>query len=156
VAALRLEPLPVGTLSLPDPGYPVVWTVDGKAAKGRAPRLELAEGRYRVRARSESAWVDENAEVEVTGGETVAPRLELPRLGTLVVQTFPANAKVYARREGMPAWVFLDDAPIDRGLAEGSYRVKVEFLPSGKVAERRVDLRPGKNPPVRFGIAEAE
>lgn len=156
VAALRLEPLPVGNLSLPDPGYPVVWTVDGRAAKGRAPRLELPEGRYRVRARSESAWVDADAEVDVIGGETVAPALDLPRLGTLVVQTFPANAKVYARRDGMPAWVFLDDAPVDRGLAAGRYRVKVEFLPSGKVAEKAIDLRPGSNPPVRFGIAEAE
>jgi hypothetical protein len=156
VAALRLEPLPVGTLSLPDPGYPVAWTVDGKAAKGRAPRLELPEGRYRVRARSESAWVDAEAEVDVVGGQTVAPALDLPRLGTLVVQTFPANAKVYARRDRMPAWVFLDDAPVDRGLAAGRYRVKVEFLPSGKVAEKAVELRPGSNPPVRFGIAEAE
>lgn len=156
VAALRLEPLPVGTLVLPDPGYPVVWTVDGKAAKGRAPRLELPEGRYRVRARSESAWVDAEAEADVVGGEAAAPRLDLPRLGTLVVQTFPANAKIYARRDGMPAWVFLDDAPFERGLAAGRYRVKVEFLPSGKVAEKGVDLRPGSNPPVRFGIAEAQ
>ncbi len=156
VAALRLEPLPIGTLSLPDPGYPVVWTVDGKVAKGRAPRLELPEGRHRVRARSESAWVDAETEVDVIGGETVAPALALPGLGTLAVQTFPANAKVYARRDGMPAWIFLDDAPCDRALAAGRYRVRVEFLPSGKVAEKAVDLRPGSNPPVRFGIAEAE
>lgn len=156
VGAIRLETLPVGTLSLPDPGYPVAWTIDGKAAKGRAPRLELPEGRYRVRALSESAWVDAEVDVDVVGGETVAPPLDLPRLGTLVVQTFPANAKIFARREGMPAWVFLDDAPLDRRLAAGAYRVKVEFLPSGKVAEKSVDLRPGSNPPVRFGIAEAQ
>jgi hypothetical protein len=154
-ASLSLDPLPTGTLVLTDPGYRVRWSVNGEGVSGRSPRLELSEGRYRIRAVSEPEWVDVTADVTVKPNETVTADLGLPRLGRLRVQAFPANARVYARRGDSP-WRLLDDAPLDVRLAVGAYRIRVEFLPSGKRVEKRVEVRAVDDPPVRVGIAEAE
>lgn len=155
VGTLRLTPLPKGELVLPDPGYPVRWTVDGAPVRGRAVKVELPEGPHEVRAVAEDHWLDLAGSVEVKGGETVSPPFSLPKLGRLVVQAFPANAKVFLRRGSGEAWRLLDEAPVETSLAPGRYGVRVEFFPSGKAVERSVDVKPGANPPVRVGAADA-
>ena len=151
-AGLRLAAIPTGRLKLPETRFPVTFLVDGRRVQKGSGTIELPEGKHELRAADEERWIDVRADVEVAGGETVTPRLEIPGMAELVVQAFPGNCKVYLRREGTD-WRFLDDAPMERELAAGKYRVKVVYEPTGESKEQDVELVAGSNnPPLRFGF----
>jgi hypothetical protein len=89
--------------------------------------------------------------VAIREGETATPILDGVELGTLVVQAFPANCKAYLRRPGGD-WRLLDDTPVSRRVATGSYEVKVVLTPTGETVLRKIELARGDNPPVRVAF----
>lgn len=149
-AALRLSAIPTGRILLPAPGSPVRWLVDGKPWKREDGALRVPAGRREVRAVNDDTFVDVATSVEVPPDGSVEVDLRVPPLAELLVQAFPPNAKVYVRRAG--AWRYLDDVPLERKVAAGAYELRVEYVPTGATQERRVTLRPGENPPLRFAF----
>jgi hypothetical protein len=152
VAGIVLERIPVGRVMLPKTPTAVVFYVDGKRAAGVDGGLELPAGRHAIRAVNEGYWIDVTTDVEVPPGEAVTPEIELPALGTLVVQAFPSNCKVYLRRpEGR--WSMLDTTPLEKKIAAGAYELRVEFVPTGESREQAVTIVPGRQEPLRFSFA---
>ncbi|HEX6853397.1 MAG TPA: serine/threonine-protein kinase [Candidatus Polarisedimenticolaceae bacterium] len=149
-AALRLAAIPTGRIVVPAPGSPVRWLVDGKPAQREDGSLRVPAGRREVRAVNEDTFVDVTAVVDVPPDGHVDADLRVPPLAELLVQAFPPNAKVYVRRGG--GWRYLDDVPLERQIAAGSYELRVEYVPTGATQERKVSLRPGENPPLRFAF----
>ncbi len=150
-AELRLAAIPAGRLTLPTASYALSFEVDGRSVGEGRGAIDLPEGKHRLRATNDDLWIDLRTEVAVRGGETASPRLELPGIGILSVQAFPGNCKVYLRR-GEGEWRFLDETPVEKQLAAGRYRVKVEHEVSGETKEQDVTLGVGQNPPLRFGF----
>ena len=107
---------------------------------------------HTLRLVSSRLWVDVTQRFEVAAGETVRPELRLPGRATLIVQAFPANCKVYLRRQSGGSWQYLDETPLSREIAAGDYRVKVEFKPTGEEKVLDITLTPGRNPPVRVSF----
>jgi hypothetical protein len=151
VLALVLEPLPRGRLVLPRPdGLQLDYEVDGERV-GRAVReIELDEGTHVLRFKNDFQWLDQRAEVHIVGGQTTTPEVA-PRFGTLAVQAFPSNCKVFLRRAGQP-WRYLDDTPSERRVATGSYEVKVQLIPTGDERIETVEIGEGTNPPLRVSF----
>jgi len=154
VAELTLDPIPVGRLLLPETPTPVVFYVDGERKEGAGAGLELTAGRHAVRAVNEKYWIDVTTDVDVKAGESVTPEMPLPALGTLTVQAFPSNCKVYLRRSG-GRWSLIDTTPLEKKLAAGAYELRVEFVPTGETREQSVTIAPGKQEPLRFSFAGA-
>jgi predicted Ser/Thr protein kinase len=149
-AALRLAAIPTGRIVVPAPGSPVRWLVDGKPRTREDGALRVPAGRREVRAVNEDTFVDVAATVEVPPDGSVEADLRVPALAELLVQAFPPNAKVYVRRGG--GWRYLDDVPLERRVAAGTYELRVEYVPTGATQDRKVTLRPGENPPLRFAF----
>jgi serine/threonine-protein kinase len=149
-SALRLSVIPTGRIVVPAPGSTVRWLVDGKPWKREDGSLRVPAGRREIRAVNEDTFVDVAAIVEVPPDGSVEADLRVPPLAELLVQAFPPNAKVYVRRSG--AWRYLDDVPLERKVAAGAYELRVEYVPTGATQERKVTLRPGDNPPLRFAF----
>jgi hypothetical protein len=149
-AAIRLEAIPKGTLVLPKTRTPVTFFVDGKEVRAGGG-IELFEGTHELRASNEESLVDVSTSFEVKGNEEVRPRLAIPPLATLVIQAFPPNCQAYVKRKG-GEWIPLDDTPVRRDVAAGSYVVKVAFVPTGESRELEVTLAPGANPPLKFAF----
>ena len=152
VASLALDAIPRGRLKLPAAPVPVEVFVDGERRQPVGGELELTEGAHEVRVVAEEYWLDLSRSVTIEAGRTIAADLAPPRLATLVVQTFPPNCKVYARRPGGDEWRYLEETPMQRRLAPGDYELKVDFEPTGQSRLRRVKLRPGANLPVRLSL----
>jgi hypothetical protein len=152
LGALRLAPLPTGTLVLPSPPTPVTFFVDGRQVARARGGMELPVGEHEVRALNEEAWIDVRSKVMVEAGRTVDAPLAIPPPADLVVQAFPPNAKVYLKR-GTGPWVYLDDVPVERTLAAGRYGLRVEFVPTGETKEQEVVLRAGQTAQIRLTFA---
>jgi hypothetical protein len=151
LTGMRLRPIPKGLLELAKAAVSLRYYVDGEEVKRGDSPIELYEGRHKLRLVNAKLWIDVTQTVEVRGGETVRPALSLPGVGTMVVQAFPANCKVYLRRRG-GRWRYLDDTPMRRELAAGRYELKVELKRTGDVRVRDVLHEPGDNPPIRISF----
>ena len=127
-----------------------MYYVDGKRIGKAVREIELQEGEHRVRYKNEFHWLDETVKVQVAAGETTAAAVA-PRFGTLVVQAFPSNCKVYLRQPG-GTWRYLDDTPAQRRVVTGRYEVKVQLIPTGESRVDTISLREGANPPVRVAF----
>ncbi len=112
--------------------------------------LELEEGEHSLRVRNDYHWIDSTRKLTIAAGETTAPDVN-PRLGTLAVQAFPSNCKVFLRKPG-GKWRFLDETPAERRVAVGRYEVKIELNPTGESRVTTVDLQEGENPPIRVAF----
>jgi hypothetical protein len=154
LAGLRLEPIPIGRLLLPESRIKLVYYVDGERLDGSAREVELTEGEHELRIKNEAYWIDVRDRVSVVGGETVEVALAPHALTTLVVQAFPANCKVYLKRRGASKWKYLDDTPVKRRIAVGPYDLRVELNPTGETRDRQIELRAGDNPPVRVSFGK--
>lgn len=151
--ATVLVPLPRGTLEIEANSVPLgaTLTIGGRRVS-RNERLELEAGSHEVRVVDAGRWIDQRQTVDVLEGRTTTLTLEPLRLGSLVVQAFPPNARVYLRR-ARETWRFVDETPVERELAVGRYEIKVEFVPSGRARTLDVDLGLGENPPVRVSLS---
>lgn len=153
LAGIDLEPLPKGTLVLPEIKAGVAMYLDGKRLGAGAREVQLEEGTHELRLRNDDHWIDVHGTVEVVSGQTVRAGIEPPALAALAVQAFPANCQVYLRRPG-GEWKYLDDTPAERRVAAGRYEVRVDSIPTGESRLRKVDLAPGVNPPIRVSFPE--
>lgn len=150
-AAMRLEPLPMGRLSIPAAVARLHVTVDGQPTRaGNAP-MEIPAGRHAVRAVDDERFLDVAADVDVPEGGTVEAPLAVPAMARLVVQTFPPNCRVELRRSGA-AWRAIGEAPLRRDVAPGRYDVRVAPPEGGEPHEESVSVRAGDNPPVRISF----
>lgn len=154
-AIAGLKPLPIGTgrLRLPDLPTSVQLLVNGKAV-AKKPVIELAGGRHEIRVLSDDLWLDLRETLEVREGETVTVGLVVPAPARLVVRAFPSNCRVYLSRDGRD-WKYVDDTPVDREIAPGRYRVRVEFAGTGETKEQEIVLESGANPPLGFSFGKA-
>ena len=150
-SSLRLEKIPVGRIALPASRVPLRYFVDGQPVTPKGGALELPAGPHELRARHDEQFVDVAVSVEVPPDGTVSPSLAIPPLATLVVQTFPPEARVTLAREG-GAWRPVGETPLTRKVAAGTYAVRVEEPGTGTTREERVVLRAGDNPPVRVSF----
>ncbi len=155
VAGLRLTAIPKGSLRFPETAFPVRFFVDGKPVAAARGGVDLAEGHHEVRAVDAEHWIDVATTATVTAGETVDADLAIPELGTLVVQAFPSNCRVYLRRPGRD-WRYLDDTPVRREIAVGRYGLRVEYAATGATKEQNVTIVAGANPPLRFAFGAGE
>jgi hypothetical protein len=151
---IALAAIPRGRLVLPASEIKLAYDLDGRRLGDRERDLELEEGEYKLRYRNEYHWIDRETRVAVRGGETVTPDLAATALGTLVVQAFPANCKVYLRGAG-GAWRYLDETPASRRVATGRYEVKVVLSTTGEEQVRQVEVGPGDNPPLRVAFGRS-
>ena len=151
LAGVALEPIPRGVLVLPESTIRVRIEVDGRPVERGVARLELPEGPHRVRVMNEELWVDVSATVEVVAGAEVRAELEIPRLSTLVVLAYPPNCTVDVRRPGGD-WKYLDEVPLRRKLAAGTYEVRVTLKPTGESKTREVRLAAGAAPEIRVSF----
>lgn len=152
INAVELDPIPVGTLELPElKGVKLVYYVDGERVQGNVRSLELTEGKHRLRYKNDFHWLDVTKDVTVKGGSTSTPEID-PRFATLSVQAFPSNCKVFLRRGG-GSWKFLDETPAQRRVAVGELEIKVQLNPTGETRVERVNLKEGENPPVRVSFS---
>lgn len=151
LAGVRLEPLPMGRLVLPEGPVRLVYYVDGERLAASTRNLDLPEGEHEIRIKNEAYWIDMRRTITIRGGQTLEPDLSPPPLTTLVVQAFPANCKVYLRKPG-GRWKYVDDTPARRRIAVGRYEVRVTLNPTGESRERTVELVAGDNPPVRVSF----
>lgn len=151
--ALRLQPIPKGILRLPPAREDLRFYVDGEpVAAGEA--LELRAGAHLVRAVSESLFIDVAAEIEVPPSGEVTASLDTPPIGTLVVQTYPPNCRVWLRRPG-GSWLYLDTTPLRRRLAAGAYELRIRFVPTGETRERPVQVEGSAPTVVRESFVRA-
>jgi hypothetical protein len=144
-AVTGLAPLPVGTLVLPAAAYPVTYVVDG--VQRSAGAVQLTEGEHEVRWHNTERWVEGRTRVDIPAGAHTPAPITLPRLGTLVVQTYPAGCRVSLRRPG-GSWIEIDETPLRREIAAGRYDVRVAHA-DGRSQTSEIELAPGQNPPVR-------
>lgn len=150
-SSIRLQPIPLGRLALPAARVPLRYFVDGQAVTPKGRTLELPAGTHELRARHDEQFVDVAVTVEVPPEGTVSPSLVIPAAATLVVQTFPPEARVTLSREGSD-WRPVGETPLTRQVAAGTYAVRVEEPGTGTTREEKVVLRPGANPPVRVSF----
>jgi hypothetical protein len=151
LATLRLDEIPRGRLVLPSAAVPLIFYVDGKRVARVSGGIELPAGEHEVRAVNQEAWIDVRKTAVVEPGGSTDAGLEIPGLAELVVQAFPSNAKAFLRK-GKGKWVLLDEVPVETKIAAGSYRVRVEFIPTGESKEQDAALRPGRTTQLRFAF----
>ena len=151
LAAVSLTAIPKGTLLLPTSSVALDYYVDDARVEGRETKLELTEGMHRVRVTNDAYWIDVSQEVEVVADTEQRADIALPDLATLVVFSYPPNAKVELRRPG-GTWKYIDDVPVRRELAAGAYEVRVTLRPTGESRTRELLLEPGSNPEVRISF----
>ncbi len=152
-ASLRLQAIPMGRLVLPAPRELVQFYVDGKPAEAGGS-LDLPAGPHDVRAVDAKRFVDVAVTTEVAAGGTAKPQFSLPALSRLVVQTFPPNCRVTARRAG-GEWRPLGETPLRYELASGRYALRIESPLSGETREQDVELKPGLNAPLRVSFGRS-
>jgi hypothetical protein len=154
LASVRLEPLPKGRIVIEPQGFPLVVR-EGKRRIGRAGQtLTFSPGRRKLILVNDDLFLRHVLTVEVTSDKTRRINPRLPDVGKLSVQAYPSNCRVYAAREDGGKHRFLEEVPmLDRPLAPGSYRVKVEYVPTGETQEKIVEIEPGAriSLPFRFG-----
>jgi hypothetical protein len=151
LAETRFEPIPKGVLVIPESTVRLRVEVDGRPVDRGARRLELPEGPHRVRLHNDELWIDVETTVDVVAGTEVEPAVEIPRLGTLVVLAYPPNCTVDVRRPGGD-WKYLDEVPVRRKIAAGTYEVRVTLKPTGEIRTREVELSAGAAPEVRVSF----
>jgi hypothetical protein len=149
--ALDLVEVPRGRLRLPASKIDLTYTLDGDRLDPAIEVWELEEGRHELRYANGFHFLDGTLDLQIRGGETTVPRLELPPMSTLVVQAFPPNCRAWVRRPG-GTWSSLGETPAERSVAVGSYEVKVEYRPTGEIRLERVKVVRGKTPPVRVAF----
>jgi protein kinase-like protein len=151
LAALVLEPIPKGVLVLPQTSIQVRVLVDDRPVARGVRRLDLTEGPHRVQMTNDELWVDVSTTVDVVAGTEVAADLDLPALSTLVVLAYPPNCTVDVRRPGGD-WKYLDEVPLRRQIAAGTYEVRVTLKPTGESKTREVRLAAGASPEIRISF----
>jgi serine/threonine-protein kinase len=152
-AALQLDRIPLGRLTLPAAAVPLRYFVDGAPVARGTRAVELPVGPHEIRARNDDLFVEIVVPVEVTAQDTIAPSIAVPPLATLVVQTFPPEAKAWLSREG-GTWREVGETPLRRQVAAGAYSLRVRDPASGTTREQRVVLRAGANAPVRVSFQD--
>ena len=156
LSSLNLEPIPTGTVELPEfREMKLIYYVDGTRLGKDVHQVELTEGSHQVRFKNDYFWIDESRTLDVAGGGTMRAPIELPELTTLVMQAFPSNCKVYIRHPGT-RFRYVDDTPMRRRVAVGEYDVRVVLNPTGEEKIERVRLGPGDNPPVRVAFRSGQ
>ena len=150
-SSIALARIPLGRIALPATRMSLRWFVDGQPVSAKGGTLELPAGTHELRARHDEQFVDVAVSVEVPPEGTVSPSLAIPPLATLVVQTFPPEARVTLARDG-GAWRPVGETPLTRQVAAGPYVVRVEEPGTGATREEKVVLRAGANPPVRVSF----
>ena len=151
LAGWTFERIPIGKLVLGATSVTLVYYLDGKRLGKGTRKIDLPEGRHKIRFKNDKYWIDETRSVEIVGGETLNSALKPPALTNLVVQAFPANCKVFLRRPG-GSWKYIDDTPVRKRIAVGTYEVRVTFNPTGENKDRTIKLKPGGNPPIRVSF----
>jgi len=151
LGALALERIPTGVLVLPESAVRVRFEIDGKPVESGTRRLELPEGRHDVRVTNDDLWIDVAAQVDVVAGEEVRAAVEIPALSMLVVLAYPPNCTVDVRRSGGD-WKYLDDVPLRRRIAAGTYEVRVTLRPTGESKTREVRLAADAAPEIRVSF----
>jgi len=148
---LALDALPMGTLVIPDAAVKLVFSINGERTDER--ELSLPVGEYELRFRNSAYWISGRTTVQVTAGETVTPSIRVPRLASLRIQVVPANSGIKIRRSGYKNWKALE-YPFETKVAVGRYEVQATH-PAGQVANRSVELKSGKNDPLRVSFGRS-
>ncbi len=151
LAEVALEPIPKGVLVLPETSIQLRVEVDGQPVERGVRRLDLPEGPHRVRLTNDELWVDVSTSVEVVAGAEAKADLDVPGMSTLVVLAYPPNCTVDVRRPGGD-WKYLDEVPLRRKLAAGTYEVRVTLKPTGESKTREVRLAAGAAPEIRVSF----
>ena len=144
--SVSLTPIPKGHLEVAS-SYPVTL-YEGSAKIGESgQRIELTAGEHTIRMVNEALFVDRPVKVTVKANEVARPNASLPGTGTLTVLASPGNCTIFVqdREVGAPP---INDLP----LAEGSYKVKAVYVPTGESKETTVTITAGgsKRVPFRF------
>ena len=144
--SVKLEPIPKGHLEVASP-YPVTL-YEGSAKIGESgQRIQLTAGEHTIRMVNEALFVDRPVKVTVKANAVARPDASLPGTGTLTVLASPGNCTIFVqdREVGAPP---INDLP----LAEGSYKVKAVYVPTGESKEMTVTITAGgsKRVPFRF------
>ncbi|MCP3980484.1 MAG: serine/threonine protein kinase [bacterium] len=154
LTAVEMQPLPKGKLIMPARRFDVAYYVNGKKIGPKQKEIELLEGEHDVRLRNDKYWIDVRKKVRIEGGQASQLDVEPPPLTELVVQAFPANCKVHLRRP-RGKWKYVDETPLRRKLAVGTYEVRVTLNPTGQSELRSIKLEPGVNPPLRVAFGKS-
>jgi len=149
--AIKLEAIPTGRILLPAMRVPVTYSIDGRPAQRTSAGIEIPAGSHQVRATNDERFIDVTATLEVPEGGTATPELVVPAFAHLVVQTFPPNCRV-ALKKGGSTWRPLGETPLRHELAAGRYTLRIEAPDSGESREQEIELKPGKNAPVRVSF----
>jgi Protein kinase domain len=152
--AIRLQPIPTGRLILPAARVDVRYFIDGKPVARTAAGEEVPAGSHVVRAVDEARFIDVAATLDVPAGATADPKLSIPAIARLAVQSFPPNCRVALKRAGAQ-WRPIGETPLKYELGAGRYALRIESPVSGESREQEIDLTPGTNAPIRISFGKS-
>ena len=154
VSPVTLVRLPDGRVVFEPKGFPLEVREDGRKIGMAGDELTLPAGHRRVLLVNDDMFLRFPIEVTVEPGKSLRIDPPLPEMGKLSVQAYPSNCRVFASRKGELRNRFLDEVPmLDRPLAPGAYRLRVEYSPTGEIQEKSITIEPGRSTlvPFRFG-----
>jgi serine/threonine-protein kinase len=136
---LALEKLPEGSLVVKGAPYDLQIFEGGKRIGNSGGPITLSAGKHALTLTNEDLFVDVKAEVHVTPGKDVTPKIAYPGIGQLTVYALPGNGDVFinGRKLGPPPIV-------GQSIAEGTYTLRYA-LDSGESDERTVLIIAGQS-----------